>query len=322
MSKIFFEELALPTPDEDLAVGSGSHAEQTSEMLVKLESWLQRERPDVVLVYGDTNSTLAATLAATKIHISVAHIEAGLRSFNRSMPEELNRLVADHCSDRLYAPTPAAMRNLTAENLGGRALQSGDVMRDSVMNYQRIAAGSSILDDLDLTSGKFGLLTLHRPATTVPEVLADTLAALADVAKSALPLVFPVHPRTRAAVSASGATIPRALTVIEPVSYLDMIRLIESARLVLTDSGGVQKEAAFLATPCITLRDETEWTETIDVGINRLVGHDTDRLQKALQSFLSDEGRNDDSISAAIDTHYGSGNAAEIIAQDVVQWVS
>jgi UDP-N-acetylglucosamine 2-epimerase len=322
MSRVFFEQLALPLPDEDLAVGSGQHGEQTGQMLVKLEGWMQQNAPDAVLVYGDTNSTLAATLAAAKLHIPIAHIEAGLRSFNRLMPEEINRLVADHCSDRLYAPTPKALDNLQSERLGDRSILTGDVMRDAVRFYQDVAARESqILQSLGLEAREYGVLTLHRPAMTRPEVLLETLSVVSRLSSELLPLVFPMHPRTKAVLSSAGVEVSGDLKVIEPVGYLDMIQLLGGARMVLTDSGGVQKEAAFLSTPCITLREETEWVETVDIGLNQLVGHDAERLQEAVRACLDRAGHISQSMSKEMDTQYGRGNAAEIIAADLVGWI-
>lgn len=321
MSAIFFNELELPRPDIDLEVGSGSHGAQTGAMLARLEEAFESNRPDVVLVYGDTNSTLAATLAAAKIHIPVAHIEAGLRSFNRSMPEELNRLVADHCGDRLYAPTPTAMKNLADEHLTDRAVQSGDVMRDAVLHNRQLARKNSrALQRLQLEPGQYGLLTIHRPVNTIAESLEKILAVLADQAASTLPLIFPVHPRTCPLVSELGYDRSSALRVIEPAAYLDMLQLLEGAAVVVTDSGGVQKEAAFLSTPCITLREETEWTETVEMGVNRLVGQDADAIRCAFDDIVGSKRVFDNAVAKELNRHYGVGNAAELIAKDLANW--
>jgi len=321
MSAVFFDELELPRPDIDLEVGSGSHGVQTAAMLAGLEEAFESNRPDVVLVYGDTNSTLAATLAATKIHIPVAHIEAGLRSFNRSMPEEINRLVADHCGDRLYAPTPTAMKNLAAEHLADRAVQSGDVMRDAVLHNRQLAREKSrALETLQLEPGQYGLLTIHRPINTTAESLEKILGALESQAAATLPLIFPVHPRTRPLVSELGYDRSSALRVIEPSAYLDMLQLLEGAAVVVTDSGGVQKEAAFLSTPCITLREETEWTETIDMGVNRLVGQNVAAIKDAFAGILEPEDVFDKAVAKELDRHYGNGASAGLIASDLVSW--
>jgi len=321
MSAVFFDELELPRPDIDLEVGSGSHGVQTGAMLARLEEALESNRPDLVLVYGDTNSTLAATLAATKIHVPVAHIEAGLRSFNRTMPEEINRLVADHCGDRLYAPTPTAMMNLANENLADRAMQSGDVMRDAVLHNRHLAREKSrALETLKVKPGQYGLLTIHRPINTTAENLQKILGVLESQAAAMLPLIFPVHPRTRRLVNELGFDKSSALRVIEPVSYLDMLQLLEGAAIAVTDSGGVQKEAAFLSTPCMTLREETEWTETIDMGVNWIVGQDTAAISKAFAGILDLQVVFDDVVAKELDRHYGRGNSADLIASDLVNW--
>ena len=323
MSAVFFDELALPRPDLDLEVGSGTHAAQTGAMLALLEDSFLEKRPNVVVVYGDTNSTLAATLAATKIHIPVAHIEAGLRSFNRSMPEEVNRLVADHCADRLYAPTPIAMDNLANENLLDRAVLSGDVMRDVVEHNRQLAnRKSAALVDFDLNCGQFALLTVHRPSNTEVEVLQPILELLAQRASQECPIVFPAHPRARSLLDKMNFSDSRWFRVVEPLAYLDMLNLLENAALVVTDSGGVQKEAAFLHTPCITMRDETEWTETIEMGVNQLVGSDSEALGRAYDSVRESGDQFDESVIKLIDTNYGTGNAAELIAQDLSRWCS
>ena len=321
MSAAFFDQLDLPRPAIDLGVGSGSHAEQTARMLTGLEEYFQDARPDAVLTYGDTNSTLAATLAAAKIHIPVAHVEAGLRSFNRHMPEEINRLVADHCSDRLYAPTPRAMQNLSAENLSSRAVISGDVMLDAIRhNIELAGVKSSALRDIGLQPGEFGLVTIHRPVNTTGEALRLLLNALEETVRQHLRLVFPVHPRTRLVLNQIGYNAPDGLLIVEPMSYLDMISLIQAARLVITDSGGVQKEAAFLHTQCLTMRDETEWTETIEMGVNQLVGNDGSELVATVGACLDSSRAFDDDVELEIRRHYGAGDAAQRIIDDCLEW--
>ncbi len=323
MSARFFEEFNLPEPDTDLGVGSGSHAAQTADMLTKLELTLEQERADVVLVYGDTNSTLAATLAAAKLHVPVAHIEAGLRSFNRHMPEEINRLVADHCSDRLYAPTPRAMRNLVDENLASRSIVTGDVMRDAVIHNLELARKkSTALESLDLDPGEFGLVTVHRPVNTETEALAQLMHALDAAAVQHLPMVFPVHPRTRAALDSISFSASSSLRMIEPLAHIDTIALIESAAFVITDSGGVQKEAAFLRTPCLTARNETEWIETVDIGVNRLVGDAPADLRGAVADVLDSGDVFGADRLRDIDTHFGVGDAAQRIVTDCIEWIS
>jgi len=320
MSDTFFSQLEIDEPDLNLGVGSGSHAAQTASMLTALETYLDRERPGVVLTYGDTNSTLAATLAAAKIHLPVAHVEAGLRSFNRAMPEEINRLVADHCSDRLYAPTPAAMANLQLENLARRAMLSGDIMMDAVRhNIELARTRSRALEELGLEPGNFGLVTIHRPANTVEPVLRRLLAALERAAQQHFRLIFPVHPRTRAALEEIGYRPSGRLEPCEPLSYQDNLALIEAAAVVITDSGGIQKEAAFLGTPCLTARDETEWTETVDIGVNRLVGYGGEKLVVAMDELLSRGKQFDEVQLSQIERHYGSGDAARKIIADCVE---
>jgi len=322
MSDVFFDELQLPRPDANLDVGSGGHGVQTAAMLAKLEEAFGTLNPGAVIVYGDTNSTLAATLAATKLHIPVVHIEAGLRSFNRLMPEEINRLVADHCSDRLYAPTPTAIQNLHNENLADRSVLSGDVMRDTVLHYRELARSNSrAIEKHRLEPGRFGLLTIHRPINTTRQGLLKILSSLEGCCSADRPLVFPVHPRTRSLVFALGYRDSPLFRVIEPVAYLDMLQLLESASIIVTDSGGVQKEAAFLQTPCITLREETEWTETVDIGVNRLVGQSDGEIRKAFDDM---NGRCDlfnDDVVKKLDHHYGIGGAADTIVGDFCKWL-
>lgn len=323
MSASFFEQLALPPPDIDLGVGSGGHAEQTAAMLTKIEDYLLDACPDAVLVYGDTNSTLSATLAAAKIHIPVAHVEAGLRSFNRDMPEEINRLVADHCADRLYAPTPQALQNLAAENLAGRSVLSGDVMLDAILrNIELARSKSTALSDHGLEPGAFALATVHRPVNTTAEALQRLLQVFERTVERYLPVVLPVHPRTRAILDQLGYQPPEGLRLLEPLPYLDVITMIQAAAVVITDSGGVQKEAAFLQTPCLTLRDETEWTETVSIGVNKLVGEQGRDLLDAVSQFLESPGCFDEIARKKIEEHYGNGNAATVIVDDFVRWLS
>ena len=322
MSDVFFDELEIPRPDLNLDVGSGGHGAQTGAMLAKLETAFESRRPDAVIVYGDTNSTLAATLAATKLHIPVVHVEAGLRSFDRHMPEEVNRLVADHCSDRLYAPTSVAMQNLTNENLQDRAVLSGDVMRDVVLHSRDIAIRRScILSTLELESGQFAVLTVHRPVNTTKDALSVILTNVLDFASGCLPVVFSVHPRTRALVEELISNKHDRFHVVEPVPFLDMISLLDSAAVAITDSGGLQKEAAFLGTPCITLRDETEWTETVDLGVNQLAGQGGRNLAAALRSSASKSDAFDKSVRQQIDNLYGNGTAANTIVTDLLRWL-
>ena len=281
MSDVFFQELGISPPDHHLGVGSGSHGAQTGEMLKRLEPVLAGECPDWVLLYGDTNSTLAGAVVASKLGQRVAHIEAGLRSYNRGMPEELNRIVADHLSDLLLCPTPAAIDNLRKEGLAERSVLTGDVMYDATLMFRDQAErrGGTLLDACQ--SGKFALATVHRAENTdVPERLRNILEALDCIAERICPVVLPLHPRTRKAMALAGYT-PRAAQVIPPCSYLDMLLLEGRARFVLTDSGGVQKEAYFVKVPCITLRHETEWIETLENNCNVLAGDDPDKILEA-----------------------------------------
>lgn len=316
MSSVFFDELEIPKPDINLDIGSSGHAEQTAQMMVQLESSFLADTPDVVLVYGDTNSTLAASLAAAKIHIPVAHIEAGLRSFNRLMPEEINRVATDHCSDRLYVPSPVGMENLVKENLQSRSVFTGDVMRDAVMHSIQLAEKRNTQPVTDAT--RFGVLTLHRASNTEPEVLLPLLQVLDRLAQQYLPMVFPVHPRTRGMIETAGIALSDSIKLIEPLPYLEMLATVKGADIVLTDSGGLQKEAAFLGTQCITLREETEWTETLDIGVNQLVGTDAKQIEGAIAKVAADGYQFDHNAFTGLDKAFGDGNAAAKIVEDLV----
>lgn len=317
MSDVFFEELGIPSPSHHLGIGSASHGVQTGRMLAALEDVMRQEDPDWVLIYGDTNSTLAGALAAAKLQIPVAHVEAGLRSFNRSMPEEVNRVVADHLSARLYAPTRAAIENLSREGISGESvLRVGDVMYDAALFYgERAAECSAVLNELGLDRKGFVLATVHRASNTDdPERLRVIMESLMELAGT-LPVVFPIHPRTRGSLARDGrlAVLEERLQVIEPVGYLDMVMLERSARLIVTDSGGVQKEAFFHGVPCVTLREETEWTELVDLGWNRLASPTEaprlmDAFSAALHSAVPDP---------SAEAPYGSGDAAAQIAADL-----
>lgn len=272
MSSVFFEELAIPPPDHDLEVGSGSHGAQTGEMLKRLEPVLEAEKPDWVLLYGDTNSTLAGALVGAKSSLSIAHIESGLRSYRRGMPEEINRIVADHLSDLLFCPTPLALENLRKEGLHQRAVLTGDVMYDACLNFRQVAEnrGGPLADAWQ--PGEFALATVHRAENTDdPDRLREILNALDRIARTICPVVWPIHPRTKKRLSEMGFD-EGSVTTIHPVSYFEMLLLEGRARFILTDSGGVQKEAYFLKIPCVTLRDETEWLETLENNCNVLTG--------------------------------------------------
>lgn len=307
MSEVFFRELDLPAPAYHLGVGSGPHGGQTGRMLERIEEVLQKERPDVVLIYGDTNSTLAGALAAAKLHIPVAHVEAGLRSFNRKMPEEINRVLADHLSRWLFAPTRLAVENLAREGIAGdKVALVGDVMYDLALSV-RDRVGS--VDRWNLAAGQYILATIHRAENTDdPSRLAAIFNGLGAVSQR-LPVVLPIHPRTKGAIRQAGlAGVEKRLRLIDPVGFLDMACLEKHARLIVTDSGGVQKEAFFHRVPCVTLRDETEWVELVELGWNRLVPPMSAAAVR-------------DGVLATIDTRgqeppldlYGGGHAAERI---------
>ncbi len=286
MSAVFFEELEIPAPDYNLGVGSGPHGAQTGAMLAGIEEILVRERPDWVLVYGDTNSTLAGALAAAKLHIKLAHVEAGLRSFNRAMPEEINRVLTDHVSDLLLCPSQTAVDNLANEGVTRGVHLVGDVMADALaFAAQRARTRSTILGRLGLAEHGYFLATVHRAENTDdPARLRSILAAFDALGET---VVFPVHPRTRKALEGLGyrPEPPSQVRLIEPVGYLDMVMLEQAARMILTDSGGIQKEAYWLGVLCITLRNETEWVETVETGWNVLAGSSGDRILEMARSF-------------------------------------
>ena len=282
MSGVFFDGLDLPAPDVNLGVGSGRHGAQTGDMLKAIEGVLLERLPDQLLVYGDTNSTLAGALAAAKLHVPVVHVEAGLRSFNRRMPEEINRVMTDHLSGVLLCPSQTAVANLNREGITKGVHLVGDVMLD-VLNWARQRADSQpskLLDELGLRAGQYFLTTVHRSENTDnPDRLRDIMEALNSLDGT---VVFPVHPRTRKAIDGSRDKRWNGhIKLIEPLGYLDMVSLSRSAQLILTDSGGLQKEAYWLGVPCVTLRDETEWVETVEAGWNTLAGSDPSRIRQA-----------------------------------------
>lgn len=301
MSQVFFDELGLREPDVNLGAGSGSHAEQTAKMLVGFEQVILREQPDFVIVHGDTNSTLAAALAAAKLQIKVAHNEAGLRSFNRSMPEEHNRVLTDHCSDVLFCPTQAAVEQLRREGVSRHVHAIGDVMYDACLRFEQLAAArSQILERLRLVPSGYLLATLHRPYNVdSSERLSRILRAFGRLAE---PIVLPQHPRLSLRLGEHGIEVPPNVRLIDPVGYLDMALLEKNARLILTDSGGVQKEAYFYGVPCLTLRPETEWRETVDAGWNRLLDADEDAICSAVRERFWPDARPE---------LFGDGHAAE-----------
>lgn len=287
MSDLFFNQLGLPKPDLHLGVGSGSHAQQTAAVLVGIEKALIEERPSVLVVYGDVNSTMAATLAAAKLHIPVAHVEAGLRSFDRRMPEEVNRLVTDSLASLLFTPSADGDENLVKEGAGGTIHRVGNVMIDTLVRLMPQANASGILANAGLAPGQaFVLVTLHRPATVdVPEVLENVLQALESIARD-YPVIFPVHPRTRGRLDAKWLSTA-GLHLIEPAGYLEFLGLQRDARLVITDSGGVQEETTYLGVPCVTVRETTERPVTISSGTNELVGLDPQRMLHVARERLA-----------------------------------
>ena len=314
MSDIFFEELNIPKPHFHLGVGGGSHGQNTGRMIEKIEEVLLKEKPDALLVYGDTDSTLAGALAAVKLHIPVAHVEAGLRSFNRKMPEEINRILTDHASEWLFTPTTLAFNQLQKEGIAAEKIkQSGDVMYDAALYYgAQVDEANDILERLGLQSKKYALATLHRAENVDDEKrLTAILAGLENYTQT---IVWPMHPRTKARLLSFGIVMPANILVIDPVGYLDMIMLEMHAALITTDSGGVQKEAYFHKVPCVTMRDETEWVELVDAGANILTGADTENIKQALYKAASID---QNIFSSPL---YGNGNSGKKIAEALVQF--
>ena len=284
MSDIFFEELGIPKPDYNLSIGSSNHGNQTGSMLIALEEIYLKEKPDMVLVYGDTNSTLAGALCASKLLIPVAHVEAGLRSFNKTMPEEQNRILTDHISDLLFTPTLTAVNNLRNENITKGVHNTGDVMYDAINLFkERAKEVSTIIEKLNLTQDSYILSTIHRAENTNSiERLTSIINALSNFGKK---IILPLHPRTKKFIEEYNIHVGDNIEIIDPVGYLDMISLQENSKKIVTDSGGVQKEAYFLKKPCITMRDETEWVETVENGWNVIVGSDCNKIVDALENF-------------------------------------
>lgn len=306
MNKVFFDELKIPEPDYHLGVGSGNHGEQTGEMLKRTEEVLMNEEPDFVFVFGDTNSTLAGALAASKLHIKVGHIEAGLRSYDKSMPEEINRVLTDHCSDILFCPTETSVENLKREGVTNGVYLTGDVMVDALKGNIGIAEKKArILNELDLRPKGYCLATVHRAENTDDF---NKLKSIVDAFCAIENLVFPCHPRTEKYLKDYGLwdRLIEKVRVIKPVGYLDMLVLEKNAKKILTDSGGVQKEAYIFKVPCITLRDTTEWIETVEDGWNVLVGANKEKIVKMSNEF-EPKGKQRNV--------FGEGNASEKIAE-------
>lgn len=312
MSDSFFEQLSIPEPDYNLKISGGSHGEMTGRMLEAIEKIYMDEKPDWVLVYGDTNSTLAGALAASKLHIPIAHVEAGLRSFNKEMPEEINRILTDHVSTLLFCPTQTAVRHLKNEGITKGVHEVGDVMFDVSLFYQEKARhAQSIHQELNLTHGTYGLVTCHRQENTdSPEKLKNIVGALSRIAEE-MPVVFPVHPRTKKKIESEDLLhVLKNVMLTEPLSFLDMMALEQNARVIITDSGGVQKEAFFCNVPCVTMRDQTEWTETVELGYNRVVGTIQEEIVNAAILAKVPE--------KACAAPYGDGASSEAILQTIL----
>ena len=314
MSKVFFDELDIPQPKYNLEVTGGTHGAMTGRMLEAVEQVLLSEKPNWVLIYGDTNSTLAGALAAAKLHIPIAHVEAGLRSFNMRMPEEINRIVSDRLAQLLFCPTDAAVENLAKEGLLKGVENVGDVMFDIALYYrERAKSQSTALKTLGLSDGEFVLATCHRAENTDDaQRLNQIVEALAEVS-SELPVLLPIHPRTRKLLSAFGLDQKlKAVNVVDPLPFLDMIALEQAAKVIMTDSGGVQKEAFFYDVPCITMRDETEWVETVASGLNHLVGASTTKITEAFHVCMANK------IEKPKTSPYGDGQASRRIIQSML----
>jgi UDP-GlcNAc3NAcA epimerase len=315
MSKVFFDELDIPHPKYNLQISGGQHGAMTGRMLEAIEKVLLEERPDWLLIYGDTNSTLAAALAAAKLHIRIAHVEAGLRSFNMKMPEEINRILSDRISSLLFCPTEGAVSNLKREGFEQGIHNVGDVMYDVALYYrERAREESKISQQLKVASGNFALATCHRAENTDdPKRLGNILSALEEINKS-LPVVLPLHPRTRKLIEIYGyGRRIDSLILTDPLPFLDMVALEQGSKFILTDSGGVQKEAFFYGVPCITMRDETEWIETIQCGANHLIGADCEAIVDFAKKILSKDINVDFSSKP-----YGQGAAAGSILEILV----
>lgn len=307
MSNIFFKELGIPEPEYNLGIGSGSHGKQTGNMIIEIEKVLMEEEPSFVLVYGDTNSTLAGALAASKLHIQVAHVEAGLRSFDRDMPEEINRVITDNLSSLLFCPTITSVMNLKNEGITSGVYNVGDVMLDALQYNLTIAEKkSTVLERLGLISKEYMTATIHRASNTDNfKNLSSIVNAFID---SGVPIVFPVHPRTEKCLKQYDLwdKLCRNIKVIPPLGYLEMLKLMANSRKILTDSGGIQKEAYMLGVPCITMRENTEWVETVGEGWNVLVGVDYRKIIDGIQNF---EGASEKSDV------FGRGNASEKVSE-------
>ncbi|MBR4330236.1 MAG: UDP-N-acetylglucosamine 2-epimerase (non-hydrolyzing) [Candidatus Riflebacteria bacterium] len=325
MSDIFFEELQLPLPCYNLAVGSKSHAEQTGEMMVGLEKIFLNEKPDIVVLFGDTNSTLAGALTASKLHIPIAHVEAGLRSFNREMPEEINRVITDQLSSILFCPTDIAVENLKNEgipnkNISSKVVKTGDVMFDAAKYYSKKAKEKWVVDN-DLKANSYILTTVHRAENTDSlERLSNIISALAKISDDCCQVVFPVHPRTMGVITHNAELKNKldnsSIKIISAIGYLDMLCAESNSRLIITDSGGIQKEAYFHKKLCVTLRKETEWKELVDAGWNRTTDLQADSIIETVSQMLKI-----DSSLLNYGNLYGDGRAGELIVREIADFI-
>ncbi len=314
MSEIFFRELNVPREKYNLEIGSGSHGLQTGRMLEKLEDILLKEKPDFVLIYGDTNSTLAGALAASKMHIPVAHIEAGMRSFNKKMPEEINRIIADHLSEINFCSTKNAIENLKVENLGKTGVLVGDVMFDCSLKFAELAEKRyDPFAKFAVEKNGYALLTCHRAENTDHKKCLTEIVKAVNRISEEMPVLYPVHPRTKKFLNEYGLTFSGNVKLIPPVGYLEMILLEKHASFILTDSGGVQKEAFFYRVPCITMREETEWIETAELGWNKITGADSKKITAAFADFA----KNKPAKTSA--RPYGNGDAASKITKVIAR---
>jgi UDP-N-acetylglucosamine 2-epimerase (non-hydrolysing) len=311
MSKIFFDELEMPKPDFYLGVGSGSHAEQTARVIIEFEKILLSEKPDLVIVVGDVNSTIACALTAVKLGIKVAHVEAGLRSFDRTMPEEINRILTDSISDYLFVTEKSGLENLKREGVSeDKMFFTGNVMIDSIVNFLSKVENSKILENLFLLPFNFLLVTLHRPSNVDSEKNLKNIINLLNSLSKKIKIIFPVHPRTRKNLESFGLleTLNSNIILTEPLGYIDFIALVKNSSLVLTDSGGIQEETTYLGVPCVTLRATTERPVTVDIGTNYLVGEDTHAAEKVCRDILANQ------FKKGQIPEFWDGHAAERIA--------
>jgi len=308
LSHIFFDEMGIPKPDVNLEVGSGSHAVQTASMMTGLEPLMTEHSPDAVMIYGDTNSTVAGALVAAKLHLPVIHIEAGLRSFNTKMPEEINRIVADRLSKVLCCPTETAVENLEKEGIKNGVINTGDVMYDAVLMFKPLSEKSKILKTLNVNPKEYNLVTIHRASNT--DILENLLNILNGANDSGQLSIFPIHPRTKNIIKSNSINFDsfKNIKFIEPLGYLDFMKLASNAKTITTDSGGLQKEAYWHGVPCITVREETEWVETVESGWNCLIGPNKEKITDALKDF---------SPSGERPEYYGNGNANEKIVDAI-----